>query len=1160
MVEQVETDIFKKIIPRAIIRGSLFPEDIQVLTTTKIGSSIRIKGEGLQTGKIYDRVIELANIGNIHILPSHESFEGDALKFRLAIEAKRLGLAYEYDPYFSLSIARIDPLPHQLEAVYDYFLKLPRIRFLLADDPGSGKTIMAGLLIKELKIRGLAKRILIVTPANLTFQWQREMKEKFREDFNVVRGEILRASYGSNPWNEKDQVVTSLPWIARIEDAQQSLLKSNRWDLIIVDEAHKMSAASEDNKTLAYKIGEQLSDLTDHYLLMTATPHKGDPENFRLFLSLLDRDVYGDIESLYQAMQAKEAPFYLRRVKEALVTFPDPNTGTVSSLFRKRNVVTVPFEIDAEELEFYHHLTDYVEKQSVRAAADGTIRGKALGFTMAMLQRRFASSIYAVRCTLERMRNRREEILKDPDAYRKKEIDRKLQRELDRRFGEEEEIIGDLYDEERERLLQELEETVLSHNPEDLRADISDLNRLIILAKQLEKREVETKLVKLKKQLKEEGIFNDPKMKLLLFTEHKDTLDFLVEKLRLWGLTVTQIHGGMKIGDRKTAGTRLYAEKEFRGDCQILVATEAAGEGINLQFCWFLINYDIPWNPIRLEQRMGRIHRYGQENDCLILNFVTTNTREGRVMEKLFDRIRQIEDDLDPEHMGKVFNVLGEVFPANQIERKLREMYAQNLEEREIISWIVDETDKARFEKITHSTLEGLAKTHLNLSAIIGKREEAKERRLVPEVVNDFFIKGGKCCGLKLHEIGKGTSLYRVGKVPRLLLPIGDRLESVYGILDREYKEICFDKEVLKAHPAVEWVTPGHPLFESVRHYVLEDAEEDLRSGAVFYDLQRDVPAVFDVFSASVIDGLGNTVHERLFVVESLTKEHVRVRQPTVFLDLIPAGDMVQIPHLTVPEHEDVEGLLYEHALMSFLQEVANERAHEVATIRSHLEASLMELINRENLRLGELYQRQRSGDPDPLLPAHITNSDRRLEDLNHRRSTRLSELKKEETMSLGNIRHHGRALVLPHPERDSSELRPMRRDTEIERIAIQEAIAYEKARGYEVESVEDQDCGFDLKSRKYDPDNPSVVVDVRFIEVKGRARIDDVFLSDNEYKAAVRYKDDYWLYAVYNCASSPELHPIQNPARMNWQPIVKVVHYQVNVKEVLDTSKELPI
>lgn len=1156
MVEPIDQKIFEKIQPRSIIRGSLFPEDIQILTAKIFGTSLRIKGEGLKTGQTYDRILVPSDISKIRILSTEESFEGNPHKFRLAIEAKRLGLAYEYDPYFSLSIARIDPLPHQLEAVYDYFLKLPRIRFLLADDPGAGKTIMAGLLIKELKVRGLVKRILIVTPANLTFQWQREMKDKFREDFNVVRGEILRASYGSNPWDEHDQIVTSLPWIANIDDAQQSLLKARQWDLIIVDEAHKMSATSEDKKTFAYRIGEQLSEFTDHYLLMTATPHKGDPNHFRLFLALLDKDVYGDIESLNQAMQAREAPFYLRRVKEALVSFPDPNTGEVSSLFRKRDVVTVPFELNSEELEFYHQLTDYVEKQSVRAAADGTIRGKALGFTMALLQRRFASSIHAVCCTLERMKTKREEILKDPEAYRKKEIDRRLARELDKRFGGEDEILGDLYDEERERLLLEMEEAVISYNPEDLREDISDISRLITLAKQLEKREIETKLVTLRRQLTENKIFSDRNMKLLLFTEHKDTLDFLVERLRSWGLSVTQIHGSMKAGDRNTPGTRLSAEREFRDECQVLVATEAAGEGINLQFCWFLINYDIPWTPIRLEQRMGRIHRYGQENDCLILNFVSTNTREGRVMEKLFQRIREIENDLDPERTGKVFNVLGEIFPSNQIERKLRDMYAQSLEETELITWILDETEKERFQKITHSTLEGLAKRNLNLSAIVGKREEAKERRLVPEVVTDFFIRGGKCCGLRLQEVGKGSARYRVGKVPNLLIPIGNQLESVYGTLGREYKEICFDKEVLKAHPVVEWVTPGHPLFESVRHFVLSEAGDDLREGAVFYDINRDYPAIFDVFSASVIDGLGNTVHERLYVVESGEDTAVKIRQPTVFLDLIPSGSDPSIPAIPSLEHEEVEGLLYESALVPFLQDVSRDRTHEITIIRRHLETSLGELIKRENLKLGELYSRQHAGDTDPLLSANISRADQRLEELTNRRTKRLDELRNEETLAIGNIRHHGRALILPHPERDSTELRIMRRDDKIERIAVEAATRFEEARGYQVESVEDQDCGFDLKSRKYDPENPSVVVDVRFIEVKGRAGEDDVFLTDNEYRAAVRHKDDYWLYAVYNCASTPELHPIQNPAKMGWTPIVKVVHYQVGAKEVLSTSE----
>ncbi len=320
--------------PNVVLRGPLFPEPVQVIITIPLGDAVKVVAKGLRTGQVHEPVLNSEQLAHLEASPEKEPFDGDPHKFRLGVEALRLGLAYEYDPYFSLSIARVDPLPHQLEAVYDYFIKLPRIRFLLADDPGAGKTIMAGLLVKELKIRGLIRRTLIIAPANLCFQWQRELKDKFREQFEVVRSDVLRANYGSNPRQEKNQVVTSVAWVSRIEDAKDSLLRAH-WDLVIVDEAHKMSATSGDRKNLAYQLGEALSQRTDHFLLMTATPHKGDPQNFCLFLELLDKDVYGDVKSLEEAMRRQQAPFYLRRVKEALVTFPDPETGKVQTLFTR---------------------------------------------------------------------------------------------------------------------------------------------------------------------------------------------------------------------------------------------------------------------------------------------------------------------------------------------------------------------------------------------------------------------------------------------------------------------------------------------------------------------------------------------------------------------------------------------------------------------------------------------------------------------------------------------------------------------------------------------------------------------------------------------------------------------------------------------------------
>src|SRR6266446_4158021 len=444
--------------PGVIVRGPVLPEPIEVLVVTSLGDVIKIVGAGQKTGQVHQRVLRVDQLQFLDATPEREPFDGDPARFRLGVEAARLGLAYEYDPYFSLSISRVDPLPHQLEAIYGYFMRLPRIRFLLADDPGAGKTIMAGLLLKELKVRGLVKRTLIVAPANLCFQWQRELKDKFRETFEVIRSDVLRANYGQNPWQEKNQVVTSISWVSRIDDAKESLLRS-RWDLVIVDEAHKMAAYSADTKTLAYQLGESLSAMTDHFLLMTATPHKGSPENFCLFLSLLDKDVYGDVKSLEEAMARHDAPFYLRRVKEALVSFPDPETGKMQTLFTKRTVTTSEFAIGADEYDLYDQLTRYVEHQSIRAAGDNSARGRAVGFTMAMLQRRFASSIYAVRRSLERMKDKREQILKDPEKYRQEQIAKRLPEDFD-----------ELPEEEQQELIAELEDVVVSFNPDDLRA------------------------------------------------------------------------------------------------------------------------------------------------------------------------------------------------------------------------------------------------------------------------------------------------------------------------------------------------------------------------------------------------------------------------------------------------------------------------------------------------------------------------------------------------------------------------------------------------------------------------------------------------------------------------------------------------------------------
>ncbi|MGH6692732.1 MAG: DEAD/DEAH box helicase, partial [Gammaproteobacteria bacterium] len=354
-----------------ILTGPLFNEPMRVETVASSGPSTWTVGlVGTQTQQFRRVALTKDQVATLTILSPSCSYDGDAGRLKLGLQAYALGIAWEYDPYFGLSMSRVDPLPHQLEAVYDYLLKLARVRFLLADDAGAGKTIMAGLLLRELKLRGLADRVLIVTPANLAFQWQRELREKFDEKFLVLRGADLRVQFGVNPWLEHRQILTSLD-LAKRDDVLPSLRQSH-WDLVIVDEAHRMSASAEDKKSLRYKLGELLREITDHYLLLTATPHRGDPDNFSLFLRLLDQDAFADARSIREAMDRRRAPFYLRRTKEAMVYFPErqvDGSWAARKIFTKRIPHSVEFTIDGDEFELYRNVTKFVKAQSRRAVA-----------------------------------------------------------------------------------------------------------------------------------------------------------------------------------------------------------------------------------------------------------------------------------------------------------------------------------------------------------------------------------------------------------------------------------------------------------------------------------------------------------------------------------------------------------------------------------------------------------------------------------------------------------------------------------------------------------------------------------------------------------------------------------------------------------------------
>jgi superfamily II DNA or RNA helicase len=844
--------------PGLVLTGPLFSEPMRVETVRPSGPAAWVAGlVGLNSERFRNVTLSAEDLERLHVQDPSCHYDGNGELLRLGLQAYSLGIAYEFDPYFGLSISRVDPLPHQLEAVYDYLLKLARVRFLLADDAGAGKTIMAGLLIRELRLRGLAERILIVCPANLAFQWQRELKEKFDEKFVVMRGYDIREQFGVNQWLEQDRIVTSLDLAKRTKILPG--LQQVHWNLVIVDEAHRLSWTPPARKTARYALGELLRDTSDHLLLLTATPHKGDPANFSLFLQLLDPDAYADVKSIRQAMHERRAPFYLRRTKEAMVYFPERQSDgswVARKIFTRRIPHTAGFEIDGEESRLYRDVTRFVKSQSARAAAQGDDpRARAVGFLMSLYQRRLASSTYALRHSLENRARRLGEALK-----RAQELAHLAPPEVP-----DPDELEEMEEGERERIEELLAAATMARNAGQVREEIAELQALAAQAKTVEETGAEAKLCRLQEILRQEGFFDQRSQRLLVFTEFKDTLDYLVEKLTAWGFKVEFIHGGLAPGSRDEPGTRLHAEQQFKdGEIQVLVATEAAGEGINLQCCHILFNYDIPWNPNRLEQRMGRIHRYGQTKDCIIFNFVATNTIEGHVLRRLLEKLQEIRDALDDD---AVFNVVGEVLPAAQIERVLRDYYAGRMGDADLEDRLLRDVDETRFRAICKNALEGLAAKRLNLEMLIERRARAQERRVLPETIARFLREAARYVPLVLKPVAKLPHAFDPPRTPTVLRRYEAEADWKLPRLADKYPRCSTDREVAETNH-LEWVTPGHPLFEAVRRHTLGQARPELARGACYYSVEHDRPVRIDFYRARVVDGLGQVVHERSFAVQ----------------------------------------------------------------------------------------------------------------------------------------------------------------------------------------------------------------------------------------------------------------------------------------------------
>ena len=1103
-----------------IIEGPFWPEPLRVLNVGDLGSSVRIQAVGTETTQYYDQTIPREQFERevSVVTGGRHTFDAEPVLFRLAVEALRTHLAHAFDPQFAVSVSQVDPLPHQLDAVYKHMLPLSRIRFLLADDPGAGKTIMAGLLLRELMQRGDVSRVLVLCPKALTDQWRREMWERFRERFTLVTGESVSSGFGQNVWVENDHVVASVD--LAIQDHILPGLEQATWDIVIFDEAHKLSAyrygaAGKIDKTKRYRLAEDLAERTKHLLLMTATPHKGDPENFRLLLSLLDDKAFASQAGVESALGQDHSPYFLRRTKEAMKHFDG------RPLFLPRHVHTAPYELEEHERRLYDAVTEYVATGLAAAEQAEQTRRRNVTLALIVLQRRLASSLYAMTRSLERRRDRLTEELKQA-----LEAGRVSQHTAEVGYDPDDDDLDDLTSEEEAAL----SGASTARTPEELRTEIEKLRSLIEMAQATQRKGPERKLVELQRAIESQTVA-DRDEKILIFTEHRDTLVYLTERLREQGYRVCNIHGGMKLADR------IAAEKEFRGPAQFMVATEAAGEGINLQFCRVMINWDLPWNPNRLEQRMGRIHRYGQEYEVTVINLVAAETREGAVMTRLLEKLERMREALGPDH---VYDVIASIFEAGQVrlEALIRDAITNRRSMEEILAELDFVEDPAALAAVQESMSDALANNHIDMTSILDEGRDSKERRLTPEFVERFFVDGLRYLDGRVTD-GSDRD-WRLDFVP------ADIRREVRAANTGEFGEggriITFNKERLRRDPPAEFAAPGHPLFDAVLARILDRGRPVLSRGTVFIDKEAREPYLVWLLEAAAVNGENEEVHRRLLALRQRGDSFERIT-PGVLLDLPPAETAPAIPD-ALRDRADGDAAVAEASAIythDYLDEVADEQKRRANIVQEALQRSIDDNLSVLQRQLERQHEDEAAGK-DMRIAIHTTNE--QIDSLTRELRRRRQELERRKVVSIQTPRVVGVAAAIPGPVPHVIEEGRGGDNTTVEMAAMQVAMDYERAHGREPEDVSKTGVGCDVRSVALDGA-------VRYIEVKGHAATGDITLYYTEWQLAHRMREEFFIYEVDYALTKPEMRIVQDPVGKGVEATERVTEYRIRAADL---------
>lgn len=1125
-------DITKDAAVNGIVPGQI----VRIVTTEPVGENALTVYYKTTDGQVKEQMLFRSNEPALSLAEVGRpwAFDAPGEEFKLAAEAYRIDLAYLFDPMMAVHTSNVEPLPHQITAVYESMLPRQPLRFVLADDPGAGKTIMAGLLIRELLMRADAERILIIAPGGLVEQWQDEMYEKFGLQFPIFSRDLMERSPGGNPFDDHPLLIARLDQLSRSEELQEKL-KRSRWDIVIVDEAHKMSARFHSGKvdpTQRFKLGQTLGspDHTRHLLLMTATPHNGKEEDFQLFLSLLDSDrFYGRFRD--GAHKVDISDLMRRMVKEDLLKFD----GT--PLFPERIAESVNYTLSDAEAALYQQVTQYVREEMNKAdRIENNQRKGAVGFALTGLQRRLASSPEAIYQSLKRRRERLKRRIEDVKidargrAIAETLLDVPTNGDV---WDADEEMAADAYEEYEEQIV---DQATASRTIHELDAEIRILERLEEQARQVvwsghdRKWEGLSQLLQEKPQMHEES---GQQRKLIIFTEYKDTLRYLATRIRgLLGSdeAVVTIDGSDRREERRKK------QEMFRNDStvRILVATDAAGEGVNLQNAHLMVNYDLPWNPNRLEQRFGRIHRIGQTEVCRLWNLVATETREGDVFQRLLSKLETERQALG----GRVFDILGEVFD----ERSLRDLLIDAIrygDDPEVRARLVQQVDGALDTERLRALMQQNAlceevMDERQLFAIKAEMEMAEARKLQPYFIRAFFTKAFEEYGGKLRAREPGR--WEITHVPA---PIRERDRQISGrerryrqsVLDR-YERICFEKQYVRLLDRVgstmaEMIHPGHPLMQAVTDLILETHRAKLRQGTILVDPNDPgvTPRVLFIIDHSIRDGNdeNRTVSRRMQFVSIDADGMAENAGWAPHLDLQPISEDEQElinDILTSPwVNTGLERLALAHATERIVPEhyteVKERRERTADRTLAAVQARLVKEINFWSDRYLKLQDDQRAGKE---VRMNLENARRTVDDLTVRLERRKRELAAMRHIISATPVIAGGALVIPagllaacRGEETGVDVAARKH---VEAVAMRVVMDAERALGHEVIDVSAEKCGWDVTAIL--PGGNGTAPMTRHIEVKGRAKGQTtVTVSRNEILYGLNQADKFVLAVV---------------------------------------------